>query len=148
MKRGALIFNLFWSFLFILWSSMYQNPLFAGIGAFLFTFIIFEYKKFNIKLYLIIIGGILVISLISSFIRFSSPIYHGNMLFNFLLAIFLISWVTLQAYDVTNDYKISKIFEIWDQQLRNQSQLNKDVIAIALLVIGLIVGALIGIYYT
>lgn len=139
MKRSALKSNYIFPLLAILWSFRYQNPLLAGIGVFVIIYTIYENKKFNIKLYLILIGTILVTSLILSFIKFSSPSYHGNILLNSLLAIFFISWVILHAYDITHDYNISKIFEMKDQQLRNLNPFMKNIF----LVIGIIISVFV-----
>lgn len=147
MKGGAPTSNFIFGFLLILWSLMYNNPILAGIGAFLFIYSIFENKKFNIILYLVLIWAILATSLILSFIQFSSPFYQGNILLNCLLAIFLISWVFLNAYDITHDYKLSKIFQMKDQQLKNQSPFIKNVILLVGIIAAVFVSFLIVNYY-
>lgn len=139
MKGSAPKSNYIFALLAIFYSLIYQNLILSGLGVFLIIYTIFENKKFNIKLYLILIGVILVTSLILSFIQFSSPSYHGNMLLNLILAIFLILCVFSNAYDITHDYKLSKIFQTKNQQLKNQSPIMKNVI----LVIGIIISVFV-----
>ena len=143
MKRSALLYNTFFLLPLLVWSSIYHNPILAGLYVFVVITSIFEYKKYyNIKLYLVLIGAILVISLILTFIQLSSPSYQGNTLLTSLSAVLFIFLAILAIYDYTHDYKISKIL-----QMRNVSPLTKNIIAITLLIIGSIVGLLIGIYY-
>jgi hypothetical protein len=143
MKRSTLLINFYLCIILFGLSFTYYNPIFAGIGAYLFITTIFEYKKYhNIKLYLVLIGAILIISLISTFIQLSSPSSPGNTLLIYLSAILFIGLVILTMYDYNHDYKVSKIL-----QMKNVSPLSKDIITIVLLIIGLIVGWLIGVYY-
>jgi amino acid transporter len=71
---------------------------------------LFEFKNYkNNKIYLAIIGLILIISLILGYIKITSPLYSGNIQFNYILAILFILFTITVTYDFTHDYKLSKM---------------------------------------
>lgn len=115
----------------------------AGFSIWAFITYLFKIKNYNnTKIYFTTNALVLIFFLILTFIQLSSPLYTGNLLISYILAAFFILTIIIAAYDFTHDYKISEIF-----QLRNLSQLTKDIIAIILLIAGLLVGLLLGTYY-
>ena len=120
----------------------------AGMGILSIILSLFENKNYNNKRLIFAVAiVILAISLVLTYFQLLSPSYSGNKLVNYSLAIIFTIMLIAIVYDFTHNYKISEIFDRKDQQLRDQSQLTKDSIAITLLIIGLITGLLLGIYW-
>ncbi len=141
MKQGSPKTNIIFGFLFILMAWNCNSIIFGGFGVFSIVLGIFSSKNYNSKLFLLISSLILVVSLIFAYFQLSSPSYSGNKLINYIFAILFVLITIFSAYDITHDYKLSKI-----SKMENTSQKMKDIIAILLLFIGVIVGLLIGIY--
>lgn len=142
MEKGSPKNNIILGCIFMIVAVANNYIMFEGLCAFLIVLGIFESKKYNNnKLILSITILILAISLILTYFQMSSHSYSGNVFFNYLVAVLFVLIVILFAYDLTHDYKLSKI-----SKMENTSQKMKDIIAIILLVMGAIVGLLIGIY--
>ncbi|AEG17664.1 hypothetical protein [Methanobacterium paludis] len=143
MKQKASLINLLWIIPIIL--VYLQHPeytILAGFGIWVFITSLFEIKNYQNKLYLAINALILAIFLILTYFQLSLPLYSGNKLISYILAILFTLTIIISTYDLTHDYKISKIL-----QMNNTSPLVKDIIAIILLITGLIVGLWLGLYY-
>ena len=82
-----------------------------------------------------------MISLTLTYLQLSSPLYSGDRLGNYILAILCTLSIIIGTYDITQDYKLSKI-----SKMENVGQKMKNIIAIFLLILGILVGLLIGIY--
>ena len=122
---------------------LYNYIILVGIGVCIILNSIFQSKKYdNYKLQVAIYALIFAISLILTYFQVSSPSYSGNVLIAFGLAILFLLAITTDAYDLTHDNKISLTL-----QMNNVSQKNKDIIAIGLLILGVIVGFLIVNYF-
>ena len=120
----------------------------TGRGILSIILSIFENKNYNDKKLIFLVAiVILAISLVLTYFQLLSPSYSGNRLVNYSLAIFFTIILIAMVYDFTHNYRISEIFDRKDQQLRDQSQLTKDCIAIIVLITGLIVGLLLGVYW-
>lgn len=142
MEKGSPKNNIILGSIFMIVAVANNYIMFEGLCAFLIVLGIFESKKYdNNKLLLSITILILAISLILTYFQMSAPSYSGNVFFNYLVAVLFVLIVILFAYDLTHDYKLSKI-----SKMENTSQKMKDIIAILLLVMGAIVGLMIGIY--
>lgn len=143
MKQKASLINLLWIIPIIL--VYLQHPeyiILVGFGIWVFITSLFEIKNYQNKFYLAINALILAIFLILSYFQLSSPLYSGNKLISYILAILFTLMIIISIYDLTHGYKISKIL-----QMNNTSPLVKDIIAIILLITGLIVGLWLGLYY-
>lgn len=122
---------------------LYNYIILVGIGLCIILNSIFQSKKYdNYKLQVAIYALIFAISLILTYFQVSSPSYSGNVLIAFGLAILFLLAITTDAYDLTHDNKIALTLK-----MNNVSQKNKDIIAIGLLILGLIVGFLIVKYF-
>lgn len=142
MKHGNPLVFLFLGISLIASSLSNHIILFGGIGVFSIIISLFESKKYdNDKILILIATVILVISLILTYFQLSSPLYSGDRLGNYILAILCTLSIIIGAYDVSHDYKLSKI-----SKMENVGQKMKDIIAILLLILGILVGLLIGIY--
>jgi len=142
MKHGNPLFFLFIGVSLIASSLSTHHILLGGMGVFSIILSLFERKGYdNDKILILIATLILVISLILTYFQLSSPSYSGDRLVNYILAILFTLSIFIGAYDVTHDYKFSKIIK-----MKNVSQKKKDIVAILLLIWALIVGLLMGIY--
>ncbi len=135
----GILFGIYFIFLCLINDYLF---LMAGLGIWGIITGLFEIKNYhNNKLYLIIIGLILIVSSIISYMQLSSPLYQEKTLFNYFFAIFSILAIILGTYDFTHNNKLIKPL-----QIKNVSQKTKDITAITLLTIAIIIGLLIGIY--
>jgi predicted neutral ceramidase superfamily lipid hydrolase len=134
--------NVFLGLLLIFYSLQYNYALLGGIGVYSIITGLFEIKKNNSNKFLAIAALILAISLILTYFQLSSPSYSGNLLIACGLAILFLLAIIMDAYDAKHDNKITLTL-----QMNNVSQKNKDIIAIGLLILGLIVGFLIVKYF-
>ncbi len=134
--------NVLLGLMVILWCLQYNYMILAGIGAYSVTTGIFQIKKNNSNKFLAIATLILAISLILTYFQLSSPSYSGNPLIACGLAILFLLLIIMDVYDAKHDNEISKIL-----QMNNVSQKNKNIIAIVILILGLIVGFLIVKYF-
>lgn len=134
--------NVFLGLLLIFYSLQYNYALLGGIGVYSIITGLFEIKKNNSNKFLVIAALILAISLILTYFQLSSPSYSGNLLIALGLAILFLLAIIMDAYDAKHDNKITLTL-----QMNNVSQKNKDIIAIGLLILGLIVGFLIVKYF-
>jgi hypothetical protein len=119
MKQNISLLGILFVFSVILWPLLHPNYIIlAGFGILAIT-VLFEIKNYrNNKLYFLI-GLILAISLILTYIQMSSPLYPGDRLFrlfNYILTIGYTFGIIMAAYDFTHDYKLSKM-QINDQPL-------------------------------
>ena len=121
---------------------LYNYIILVGIGVCIILNSIFQSKNDNYKLQVAIYALIFAISLILTYFQVSSPSYSGNVFIACGLAILFLLAITTDAYDLTHDNKISLTL-----QMNNVSQKTKDIIAIGLLILGLIVGFLIVNYF-
>ena len=134
--------NVSFGLLAILWSLQYNCIISGGIGAYYIIMGIFQIKKNNSNKFLAIAALILAISLILTYFQLSSPSYSGNVLIVCGLAILFLLLIIMDVYDAKHDNKIATSL-----QMNNVSQKKKDLIAIGLLILGLIVGFLIVKYF-
>ena len=142
MKHGNPLFFLLIGISLIAPSISTHYILLGGMGLFSIIISIFERKEYdNDKILILIATLILVISLILTYFQLSSPSYSGNRLGNYILAILFTLSIIIGTYDITQDYKLSKI-----SKMENVGQKMKNIIAIFLLILGILVGLLIGIY--
>ena len=143
MKQKASLINLLWIIpIFLVYLQHPEYIILVGFGIWVFITSLFEIKNYQNKLYLAITALILAIFLILTYFQLLSPLYSGNKLISYILAILFTLTIIISIYDLTHDYKISKIL-----QMNNTSPLVKDIIAIILLITGLIVGLWLGLYY-
>lgn len=121
----------------------YNYIILGGIGLCIIISSIFQSKKYDShKLQVEIYTLIFAISLILTYFQVSSASYSGNPLIAYGLAILFLLLIIMGAYDTKHDNRFSKIL-----QMNNVSQKNKDIIAIGLLIMGIILGLWLGIYF-
>lgn len=142
MKRSsifAILFGIYFIFLYLIGNHVF---LMAGFGIYAIIFGFFEYKNYNNnKLYLAIMGVILIISLIISFIQLLSPLYIVNKIEETVYSILFTLFIIIASYDVTHDHKLFKV------QIKDQRPLIKYGIPIIIIITAFSAGILAGIYY-
>jgi len=142
MKHGNPLFFLFIGISLIASSLSTHIILLGSIDIFSIIISFFERKEYdNDNILILIATVILVISLTLTYLQLSSPLYSGDRLGNYILAILCTLSIIIGTYDITQDYKLSKI-----SKMENVGQKMKNIIAIFLLILGILVGLLIGIY--
>ncbi|MFA0833623.1 MAG: hypothetical protein ACC609_06405 [Methanobacterium formicicum] len=133
MEKGNPLIIILLGICTLLSSSKYNSIFLAGLGVVLIAYGIFMNKKYIDKLIVLIILLVLVISIILTYLQLLSPLFSGNKLTIYLLAIFVTLSYCLIIYDMTHDYKISKILE-----MNNINQRTKNIVFIIVSIIGVL----------